>query len=91
MLEDAAQQRLKNFMPMGEGPKPQGQQLHLLLVNNSSRKPGIPRLGQQFSERQQAASKQCHQFDAAVNQLRQKLGASVQPQGRSKGNHDEGI
>ena len=76
---------------MGEGPKPQGQQLRLLLGNNSRRKPGIPRLGQLFSERQQAARKQCHLFDAAVNQLFQQLGASVQPQGRSKGHHDEVI
>jgi len=50
-----------------------------------------PQLGQQFSERQQAERKQRHQVDAAVNQLRQQLGASVQPQGRSKGHHDEGI
>ena len=87
MLDDAAQQRLKNFQATGPGTTPGP----AAWEQQQSQARQHRHLGQQFGDRQQAERQQRHVFNAAVNQLRQQRGASAQSQGRSKGRHDDGV
>lgn len=87
MLDDAAQQRLKNFQTQGPGipPGPAAWEQQQTEARHHRH------LGQQLSDRQHAERQQRQVFDAAVNQLRQQRGASAHSQSRSKGRHDDGV